>query len=158
MHTLPQLVEEDTRQFDATLEWILDKSRATAAVIADKGGFLIAHRGGGPGLDLTTIAALASGAFMATQTIAGLIEETDFDATFQQGKNSSLYIQSIDQYCMLLVIHPAAVGVGAVKYFAVEATRRIARQIQHAWQRQPEAGLDLSVLNLENPADLFKKR
>lgn len=158
MHTLPQLIEEDMEQLNAVLAWVLEKSRASAAIIADKGGFLIAHQGGGENLDFTTIAALASGAFMATQTIAGLIQEGEFDSVCQQGKNFSLFIQTIDENSMLLVIHSAQVGVGSVKYFAADATRRIARQMQLAQERDPSGGLDLSVLNLMDPGVLFKKR
>lgn len=158
MHTLPQLIEEDMEQLNAVLAWVLTKSRASSAIIADKGGFLIAHQGGGGGLDFTTVAALASGAFMATQTIAGLIQEGEFDSVCQQGKQFSLFIQTVDENCMLLVIHSAQVGVGSIKYFAAEATRRIAHQMQLAQERDPSGGLDLSVLNLSNPGDLFKKR
>lgn len=158
MHTLPQLIEEDVQQFDAALGALLAQSHATAAAIADKGGFLIAHQGGDADLDLTSIAALASGAFMATQSIAGLIREGEFNNTCQQGKDFSLFIQNIDEYSLLIVILPASAGVGAVKYFAADATRRIAQQIKTAAQRDPSAGLDLSVLNLADASALFRKR
>jgi hypothetical protein len=59
------------------------------ALVIDKGGFLITHQGEPEEFDLTTIGALASGAFMANQTIAGLVNEPNFNSTYQQGENSA---------------------------------------------------------------------
>ncbi len=158
MGTLPQLIEEDVTQLGAALRELLVKSDATTALIADKGGFLITSKGNDQDYDLTTIAALASGAFMASQTIAGLVQETGFNSTYQQGENFSVYIECVDENSLLLVLFPADVGVGAVKYFASAACHKIARQMLAAQERDPGAGLDLSVLNIADTAGFFKKR
>ena len=158
MGTLPQLIEEDMVQLDATLRELLVKSEASTALIADKGGFLITSKGNDQDFDLTSIAALASGAFMASQVIASLAQETGFNSTYQQGENFNIYIQCVDENCLLLVLFPATVGVGAVKYFASTACQKIARQMQVAEERDPGAGLDLSVLNVADASGFFKKR
>jgi len=158
MGTLPQLIEEDIVQLDAALRDLLVKSEAATALIADKGGFLITSQGNKDDFDLTSIAALASGAFMASQSIAGMVQETGFNNTFQQGQNYSIYIQDVDEHCLLLVLFPAGVGVGAVKYFAGTAAHGIARQMQTAQERDPSAGLDLSVLNVADASGFFKRR
>jgi predicted regulator of Ras-like GTPase activity (Roadblock/LC7/MglB family) len=158
MGTLPQLIEEDIALLDAALRDLLQKSEAATALIADKGGFLITSKGNERDFDLTTIAALASGAFLASQSIAGLISESGFNSTYQQGENCSIFIQCVDENCLLLVLFPAGVGVGAVKYFACAASQRIARQMQKAQQRDPSAGLDLSVLNMADASAFFKRR
>src|ERR1044071_7873380 len=90
MATLPQLIEEDIQQLEAVLEDLLEKTDATTALIIDKGGFLIAQEGDSRQFDVTTIAALASGAYLANQTIANLVQETDFSSTYQQGEKFSL--------------------------------------------------------------------
>jgi predicted regulator of Ras-like GTPase activity (Roadblock/LC7/MglB family) len=158
MATLPQLIEEDIGQLDAALRELLVKSSATTALIADKGGFLITSQGSPHDFDLTTIAALASGAFMASQSIAALAQENAFNSTYQAGETNSIYIQNVDENCLLLVIFPANVGVGAVKYFASAAVAWIARQMQSAQERDPSAGLDLSILNVADTSDFFRKR
>lgn len=158
MGTLPQLIEEDVLQLDAALRELLTRSEASTALIADKGGFLITSQGNNHDFDLTSIAALASGAFMASQSIAGMVQETGFNNTFQQGQNFSIYIQDVDEHCLLLVLFPAGVGVGAVKYFASTAAHGIARQMQIAQERDPSAGLDLSILNVADVSGFFKRR
>ncbi len=158
MASLPQLIEEDIERFDAELRELLEKSDATTALIIDKGGFLIASQGDARQFDVTTIAALASGAYMATQTIAGLVHETNFTSVYQQGEKYSVLVTCVDENCLLLVAFKAQVGVGAVKYFVAPAVKRIALQLQIAQDRAPGAGLDLSELNLADPSEVFKRK
>jgi len=158
MATLPQLLEEDIQCFEGILSEYLDRSDAATALIIDKGGFLIAHKGDSRRFDLTTIAALASGAFMANQTIANLVHEEDFESVYQQGNKSSMFVTNIDENCLLMVIFPSKTGVGVVKYHAADTRKAIAAQLQSAHQRDPDGGLDLSVLNLADPSEVFRRK
>jgi len=158
MGTLPQLLEDDIRRLDDELRELLEKSDATTALVIDKGGFLIASQGDSRQFDLTTIAALASGAYMANQTIANLVHETNFNSVYQQGEKFSMFVMAIDDYCMLTVIFKAQVSVGVIKYFAGPAGKHIAAQMQIAQERDPGAGLDLSELNLADPSAVFKRK
>src|SRR5437016_5663636 len=158
MATLPQLIEEDIQQLEELLRELVEKTDATTALIIDKGGFLISHQGDSRQFDLTTIAALASGAYMANQTIANLVHETNFSSVYQQGEKFSMLVTCVDENCLLSVIFKAHLSVGAVKYFAAPAVQQIAAQLQTAQERDPNGGLDLSVLNLADTSDVFKKR
>src|SRR5215470_15632815 len=137
MSTLPQLIEEDVQQLEDTLRELLKETDSTTALIIDKGGFLIANQGDSRQFDLTTIAALASGAYLANQTIANLVHEPNFDSVYQQGEKFSMFVNNVDEYCMLVVIFPAAVGVGIVKYYAANACNRVAEQLKIAHERDP---------------------
>lgn len=158
MATLPQLIEEDVQRLDDALHELLAQTDATTALIIDKGGFLISSYGNSKQFDLTTIAALASGAYMANQTIANLVHETNFNSVYQQGEKHSMFVLSVDEYCMLVVIFRAQVSVGVIKYFSAPAAAAIADQLQAAQQRDPSAGLDLSELNVADTSDFFKRQ
>jgi predicted regulator of Ras-like GTPase activity (Roadblock/LC7/MglB family) len=158
MATLPQLIEDDIRRCDETLRAFIASTDATTVLIIDKGGFLITSQGDARQFDLTTIAALASGAYMANQTIANLVHETSFNSIYQQGEKFSMFAMCVDENCLLVVIFQAQVSVGAVKYFAAPTVKHIAAQLQIAQDRAPGAGLDLSEMNLADPSDLFKKK
>lgn len=158
MPTLPQLIEGDIFQINATLRDLLLKSDATTALVIDKGGFLITHQGDSSQFDLTTIAALASGAYLANQTIANLVHETNFNSVYQQGEKFSMFVQCVDEYCLLCIIFVAQVSVGLVKYYAGPAAEEVARQMVVAQQRDPAGGLDLSVMNMADASELFKRR
>lgn len=158
MATLPQLIEEDIEHLDDALRELLEKSDASTALIIDKGGFLISSQGDGRQFDLTTIAALASGAFMANQTIANLVHETSFNSVYQQGEKFSMFVICVDENCLLVVIFKAQVSVGVVKYYSVPAAAQVAEQMVRAQERDPGAGLDLSELNLADTSGLFKRK
>lgn len=158
MPTLPQLLEEDIQSIEDVLNDYNEKSDATVTMVIDKGGFLISHRGDARRFDLTTIAALASGAYMANQTIANLIHEDSFDSVYQQGEKNSMFVTNIDENCLLMVVFSCKIGVGVVKYHSMETRKKIARQLQVAQARDPDAGLDLSVMNMADPSELFRKR
>jgi predicted regulator of Ras-like GTPase activity (Roadblock/LC7/MglB family) len=158
MPTLPQLIEEDVQVLDQTLQELLNKSESTTAVVIDKGGFIITQRGDLSQFDITTLAALAAGSFAATQTIAGLVSEPNFNCVYQQGENYSMLAMDVDEYCILVVVFRARVGVGAVKYYAAPAAVKVAEQLKHAHERDPDGGLDLSMLNVADTEDFFKRR
>jgi len=155
--TLPQLIEEDIQKLNETLRTLLIRTGATTALLMDIGGFLVTNQGETARFDLTTIAALTSGTYMANQTIAGLVTNRDFDSFFQQGEQNSLFVARVDEYCLLAVIFEARVKVGTVKYFALAAVRPLAQQIAIAKDRAPGAGLDLSILNQADTQKLFRK-
>jgi predicted regulator of Ras-like GTPase activity (Roadblock/LC7/MglB family) len=158
MSTLPQLLEEDIRQIDAVLDDLLSKSEATCALVIDKGGFLITQCGDTRRFDATTLGALAAAMYAATQGIASLVSEVNFSSVYQQGENFSLLVHNVDEHCLLLVIFKAQISVGAVKYYALTTITHVAQQMQTAQARSPDEGLDLSVLNIADTADLFKKK
>jgi hypothetical protein len=64
----------------------------------------------------------------------------------------------VDENCLLVVIFKATVSVGVVKYFSAPAAKQIADQMRVAQERDPGGGLDLSVLNLADTSDLFKRK
>jgi len=158
MGTLPQLIAEDIRKLDETLREFLAQTDATVALLLDKGGFLLTHQGDAGELDLTTLGALASGAFLASQTIAGLVRESNFNHTVLQGEQVSLCTLSVDEHCLLLVVFPSPTGIGVVNYFSPGAVRRLARQLAVARNRDPAGGLDLSEMNLANPEEFFRTK
>ena len=158
MATLPQLLEEDILGLDDVLREFLGRSDAITGLIIDKGGFLITHQGDSRLFDLTTIAALASGAYLANQTIASLVHEDNFSSVYQQGEKVSMFVTNVDEECLLVVIFKAQSGVGVVKYYAVQTRERIAAQLKAAHERDPSAGLDLSVLNVADTSSMFRRK
>src|SRR5207249_1204668 len=130
MGTLPQLIEEDVQRLEDELREFLRETDATTAAVIDKGGFLITSKGDDRQFDLTTIAALASGAYLANQTIANLVHETDFNNVYQQGERFSMFVSDVDEHCLLAVIFKAQVTVVVVKYVAAPVKTPIAEQMR----------------------------
>ena len=74
---------------------------------------------------------------MANQTIAGLVNETNFNSVYQQGEKFSMFVVNVDEHCLLVVIFKSDTGVGVVKYYAAAAIKRIARQLKIAQETRP---------------------
>lgn len=158
MPTLPQLIEDDVQELHLALKDLLSKSDASHALIIDKGGFVITKCGVNEDLDVTTMAALSAAAYAATEGIANLVSEKNFSSVYQQGESFSLLVHNVDEFCLLGVVFKANISVGAVKYFAAETIKKVAKQLKVAKKRDPESGLDLSALNLADPSPLFTRK
>ncbi len=158
MAPLPQLLEEDIRAIETALLELLQKSEASAALLIDKGGFLITKTGAVADFDTVTLAALAAASFAATQGLAGLVSETNFYSVYQQGENNSLLVHDIDDNCLLTIVFKASIGVGSVKYYAGNTIKQVARQLKRAQERDPGKGLDLSMLNMADPSPIFRRK
>jgi predicted regulator of Ras-like GTPase activity (Roadblock/LC7/MglB family) len=158
MATLPQLIEEDIQRLGLYLQELLKHTEASTALIIDKGGFLITSQGNSEDFDLTTIAALTSGTYLANQTIANLVQEQSFNSVYQQGERHSIYATAAGDETILVVIFEADKSVGVVKYFCEPVAERIASQLKIAHDREPDQGLDLSILNVADTSGVFKKK
>lgn len=158
MFTLPQLLDEDLQCLNAALSELISQSEASTAVLTDKAGFRLAEHGDIRSFDTTTLAALASGSFLATQAIAQIINEPNFNSVYQQGDRQSMLVCNVDEFTVLIVIFPATVSVGAVKYYALSAIEAIATQLRKAKARSPEEGMDLAMLNIADTPELFKRK
>lgn len=158
MPTLPQLIEEDISVLNDALQELLLKSDSSIAFVIDKGGFVITQCGRAADFDVMTLAALSAASFAATESIAGIVGESNFSSVYQQGETNSVLVMNVDEFCLLAVIFRANLSVGAVKYFAGDTIKRIAVQLKKANARAPGAGFDLSELNLADPTPLFKMK
>ena len=155
---LPQLIEEDLRVSDAALAALVSRSEATLALLIDRAGFLITQAGDAAQFDTTTLAALAAGSFAASQGMAALTREANFNSLCQQGDTSSLLILTVDEDCLLVAVFQAGITPGAVKYYATGTVTQVAEQLKKARVRSPGTHLDLAALNLEDTSDLFHRR
>ncbi|HMJ90933.1 MAG TPA: roadblock/LC7 domain-containing protein [Candidatus Acidoferrum sp.] len=154
---LPQLIAEDVRELDRLLGELISRSEASSAMIIDKAGFLITESGSSSSsVDTTTLAALAAGSFAATQGMASIVSESNFNCVYQQGESFSLIVQNIEHDTLLVVVFAAHVSVGAVKYFANSAAPKVAEQLGKARERG-DGELDLAMMNMENSSEFFRK-
>lgn len=158
MATLPELFEEDIVALNGAMQDLLIKSEALNVLLIDKGGFLITTQGDSRDCDTTTLAALSAASYAATESIASLVHESNFSSVYQQGESFSLLVENVDQFSLLTVVFKAQISVGAVKYFVRDTIKLIAKQLKLAQNRNPQGGLDLSMLNMADTKGLFTKK
>lgn len=158
MATLPELLEEDVQEINSALKEFLERSEAVLALITAEGGFLVVQQGEVEQFDTVTLGALSANAFNAAQAIAGLVAEPNFSHIYQQGERFSLLASAIDGHNALVVLFPARVNVGVVRYYVAPALQAIATQFEKARQRPSHRGIDLALLNLSDSTELFRRK
>lgn len=155
---IPQLIEEDLSVLDGALQALIKRSEAGMAMLIDQAGFLITQAGEASQYDTTTLAALAAGSYAATQGMASLTQDTNFNSVYQQGDKSSLLIIGMKEHCLLVVVFNSTISVGAVKYYAANTVTQVNIQLQKARARNPDRSLDLAALNLEDTSTVFHRK
>lgn len=158
MATLPALIEEDVQRINAALNEFLSKSEAKAVLLTAEGGFVVLHAGHTGDFDVTAFGTLAANARYATQAVAELIDEPNFNTLYQQGERFSLLATTVDRYHTLIVLFSAKQSVGAMKYYAVPTIQTIADQLKKASARDPKNTIDPVSLNLSSTSELFRRK
>lgn len=134
---------EDRQQLERLLGDFLRESGALCGIILDRGGYCLVSQGLTHGIDLTSMAALAAGAYASTKELAKLIGETEFSVLFQQGKKDHLLVSLIDAAHLMLVVFDDHTPAGLVHSCAKEHVTRLAAVLEGARQRRssPEPSL-----------------
>ena len=96
---------------------LLVQSEANCVLLTDIGGNVIACAPGSDGAALQTIAALSAGSFSATRELAVMTGETTFNSAFHQGKKTDIYIHSIGEVYLILVVFHKTTTIGLVKLY-----------------------------------------
>jgi predicted regulator of Ras-like GTPase activity (Roadblock/LC7/MglB family) len=102
---------------------------ATAAFLVEKSGQMLATEGEIRGLDTTAIASLVSSSFASTRAVAKLIGEAEFEAMFQQGDRSSIFLYSLPTHDILVVIFSDLSKTGLVKVQAEQTAKALAEEL-----------------------------
>ena len=112
------ITAEQSKDLEKLLEGMLAQTEATAVYLCDYAGNII-HRvvTEDQGPMEQTIAALASGSFVATNELAMLIGEATFHSVYHKGEKASIYMQSLGQDYLVLVIFRNTTTVGLVKLY-----------------------------------------
>lgn len=157
MAEFPQLTEEDYQVFTRAMEDLLGRSESVSALLIEKAGHLIHHCGNGD-YDATAMAALASNTFNAVQFMAGMLNEHNFNGMYQQGDKVSTLLLNVSEQLLIMIIFPAHLSVGAVRYYAADAIKLISLQLEAATARTGALSYDLTDLDVSDATSLFRRK
>jgi predicted regulator of Ras-like GTPase activity (Roadblock/LC7/MglB family) len=110
--------------FDQVEQQLLDLLNATGVrycLMVDRKGFVLSHKEAlwaprPPALD--SVATLVAGNAAATGALAGMLGERTFSEQIHQGENGVLYVESIGDKALLVLIFDSSVPLGKVKLYA----------------------------------------
>lgn len=152
------LYEQDFHQIAGLCERLLQEAQARAVLLIDKSGQYITSHGDVQHLDTTSLASLTAGTMAATHGLAQLVGEETFPSVFHEGKHFSLYLATIAQRAILLVIFDRRSNLGLVRL----RTRRVGEELAQVFDRvrqkaQIEPQAPLGVISDEDIDNLFNE-
>lgn len=112
------ITAEQSKELEQLLSSMLVQTEAQSVYMCDYAGNII-HRvvTTEQGPMEQTIAALASGSFVATNELAMLIGEATFHSVYHKGERASIYMQSLGKDYLVLVIFSNTTTIGLVKLY-----------------------------------------
>lgn len=123
------VTEEGVARIHQLLGELVRDVDATAALLVEKSGQMLATEGEIRGLDTTAIASLVSASFASTRAVAKLIGESEFEAMFQQGDRTSVFLYSLPTQDILVVIFSDLSKTGLVKVQAQATARALSQEL-----------------------------
>jgi predicted regulator of Ras-like GTPase activity (Roadblock/LC7/MglB family) len=133
---------KDIERLDGELDGFLELSGARCALLIDREGHLVTRRGDAVQSSLESISALIAGSFAATREMARLLGEDEFTTLFHQGHRDSIQVSLVGDRALLAMVFDERTNLGLVRYYAVEATRRVEQLMTDMSTRKTGGGPD----------------
>jgi predicted regulator of Ras-like GTPase activity (Roadblock/LC7/MglB family) len=127
------------------LERLLTRSRAICVLLADITGQLISERGKDKELNTTALAAVTASNVAATEEIARQLgEPAPFSYLLHEGQRRHIYISSVGQTFLLVIIFDEMTPIGLVRIFARLAVNELFELVSdlEPWLQKAGAFID----------------
>lgn len=106
---------EDLYKLNLELTNILDQAQAELIMIINKSGRLITWQGETSTYNTESIAALVTGSFASSGSVANLLGEKEFSSMYQEGINNHVFIAQIDSHNILTLVFTGRTKLNRVK-------------------------------------------
>lgn len=125
---------------------LVTKTKARAIIFADMNGHPISQRGELEDYNVSALTALAAAEFAATSEMARMIgEPSTFKLLFHEGRKANVYMSSVGDNYLILLIFDHTVALGIIRIFTNRAVSRLNGIIQEAKKAEQEASRYLDV-------------
>lgn len=124
--------EEQSRALRAAAGDFTILADARALILCDCAGCVLVCTDGIESADTESIGALAAGSFVATRELASILNEKAFQSIYHQGEETHIFVRSIADAFLAIVIFDKRTTVGLVKLYVgkmIEAMLPLFREI-----------------------------
>jgi len=151
------MYEAEYEQIRAVCGQLHRDSNASAVLLIDKNGQLIADAGDVSNLDTVSLSSLTAGNVAATGGIAGLLREKEFTGQFHEGERTSIHISLVDNRVILVILFDERSSLGLVRLRVKKAGEELARIFAQMMAKgdQPSAPSIFSEITDEDIDNLF---
>ncbi len=145
------LYDEEMKAIQSVIEQLHIDARSRIVFVLDKNGQQIAGAGDIAAIDATSLASLTAGNVAATDGLAKLIVEQEFDILFHEGQKDNVHISIVAKRIILVVIFDDRSSLGLVrlrvKKGAQELTKVFERMMEKS-KNQPSGGLEAAFAEI----------
>lgn len=141
------LKKEDLYKLNLVLTQIVDKARIDCAIIINKSGRMITYQSETSDYDKTSLAALISGNFASSSSIANILDESEFTSMLQEGEKKHIYVFLLDEESILACIFDKRTNIDKIKSCYRRYTPELVRLLKIVYSNiaiSPHINLDLS--------------
>lgn len=129
------LYEEEFQRIKNILAKLKVEANAKLVFLVDKNGQQIAMQGDMSEVDTTSLASLTAGNVAATDGLARLMGEDEFNILFHEGRKDNLHISIIAKRTILVVIFDERSSLGLVRLRVKKATVELEQVFQEILQK-----------------------
>ena len=146
------LTETEIQSVRETLTWLRTQAEPESCILCDGAGNVVDQEGKGP-WESALVTALAAGVYGASRELARILGQQQFGSVLNQGDNTNIFFQSVNEDLLLVVVFTETASTGMVKLFAGRAASLIRRALANRSQRNiPD---DLPPLVISDESDIF---
>lgn len=120
------VAEDELENIAACLDSIQSDLNATAVLLLDQAGQVIASRSLQRAPELVTIGALLSGTFYSSRELARALKEGEFTTLYQQGPRESIHAELVKDQWILAIIFRKQTLLGMVRVVSKRSVAELA--------------------------------
>lgn len=119
------LYDEEFQAIKSIITKLKDDANSKIVFLIDRNGQQIAAAGELGDIDTTSLSSLAAGNVAATDGLARLLGEEEFNILFHEGKKDNLHISIVSKRVILVIIFDERSSLGLVRLRVKKATREL---------------------------------
>lgn len=123
------LLYEIQKKIERFLENFLVKTGAEHVFFAAKSGEVLVYSGLRKEEEISSLTALLTGVFNATEELAKLVDEHQFKQLFIRGKDCNLFYQNISPQFLLVVIFKGETLLGSVRTLSGKLVSKLKEEL-----------------------------
>lgn len=137
---LASLGPDDLETVNRLLQSFVDEAGARCALLLDRDGRPVTAFGDTADLDETSFASLAAADFDASDQLAGLLGEQEFNSLYHQGVDGSMYLSEIAGAAILAAVFDRRTTLGMVRLKTREVVPELVSLLKELGTREGSPG------------------
>jgi predicted regulator of Ras-like GTPase activity (Roadblock/LC7/MglB family) len=145
------LFDEEFNQIKQIISRLRIDANAKMVFLVDRSGQQIAAQGDVEGIDVTGLASLTAGTVAATDGLAQILGEKEFNGIFHEGRKESLHISLVGDKIILVISFDDRSSLGLVRLRVKRATADLIKVFDDIAKKSEREKESLETAGFESP-------